>query len=317
MRLIIKKGIFIFVALQLCVIAYLFTQLYRKINATKPKKINQSSEVKGLRTRIQTGNLKYFYELKGNQRIEDHKDWITEIPVYTTNGDGLNERFDYKIGAQDNTFRIVTLGDSFTFGALINTADNWTELLEDKLNSEFSCKNFKKIEVINLAMYGYDIEYAVERYRIRGQKYDPNLILWMLVDNKRILEKLLPLKDSCVKKSGGKLDDEGLNYKCWARSLEQYMDELGEKKISEILTEKFSGIFKYYDKDLVAIDLDGGHYQILRNITQTKKPYVYNIDFWNKKDLELPDGHPNKQGHKYFADNIYDYLLNNKIIPCD
>ena len=53
-----------------------------------------------------------------------------------------------------DTFRIITLGDSFTFGMYINTKDNWTELLEDKLNSDMGCKNISMFEVINLGVGG-------------------------------------------------------------------------------------------------------------------------------------------------------------------
>ena len=76
----------------------------------------------------------------------------------------------------------MTLGDSFTFGVYVNTEDNWTELLEDKLNSiKNICPNTDHFEVINLGVGGYDIEYAAKRYINRGKVYNPNIILLLLV----------------------------------------------------------------------------------------------------------------------------------------
>ena len=99
--------------------------------------------------------------------------------VYNINSDTFNERFDYEINKDDKTFRIITLGDSFTFGYIVDTKNNWTELLEDKLN-QLHCANFDKIEVINLGVVGYDIQYSVERFKLRGKKYNPDLVLWLL-----------------------------------------------------------------------------------------------------------------------------------------
>ena len=63
----------------------------------------------------------------------------------------------------------------------VNTKDNWSKKLEDILNKNLSkCNKINKFEVINLGEYGYDIQYSVERYKIRRQKYKPHLILWFL-----------------------------------------------------------------------------------------------------------------------------------------
>jgi len=77
--------------------------------------------------------LKYFYEPKSNTK-EKATRWAPEWTIpstfktdgiyYTINSDSLNERFNYSIEKPKNTYRIITLGDSFTFGVFVNTKDN-------------------------------------------------------------------------------------------------------------------------------------------------------------------------------------------------
>ena len=105
----------------------------------------------------------YYYELKPNIEEVDNKDWLPYEARYSYNGDGLNERFDYSTEKPADTFRIITLGDSFTYGHYVNTKDNWTERLEDMLNAPISdFPEIKKFEVINLGMPAFDIPYIVQ-----------------------------------------------------------------------------------------------------------------------------------------------------------
>ena len=136
---------------------------------------NQSSEA----------DLKYFYE-PGPDKIIDNKPlWLSPDYSYaiTINSDSLNERFNYPVEKNPDVFRVVAMGDSFTYGLYVSTEDNYPERLEKMLNDRFICESDKKFEVINLGYGGYDIEYSVERFRVRGQKYDPDLVLWLIKDD--------------------------------------------------------------------------------------------------------------------------------------
>src|SRR3989344_2460167 len=63
-----------------------------------------------------TGKLLYFYEPKPNS-IDKPNEWVSFGPWEATiNADALNERYDYDIHKPENVFRIITLGDSFTYG---------------------------------------------------------------------------------------------------------------------------------------------------------------------------------------------------------
>src|SRR3989344_5113095 len=64
--------------------------------------------------------LKYFYEPKSNSVTTD-AEWVNlyKDGEYKTNTDGLRERFDYPVSSNDKTFRIITLGDSFTWSLFV------------------------------------------------------------------------------------------------------------------------------------------------------------------------------------------------------
>ena len=122
--------------------------------------------------------FKYYYELQPNTKYTDEPGWLDYKVTYIHNADGLNERFDYTVEKPENTFRIITLGDSFTFGQFVNTKDNWPEQLEDMLNQNLTTDEIKKFEVINLGMSGFDVPYLIKRYKDIGAKYNPDLIIW-------------------------------------------------------------------------------------------------------------------------------------------
>ncbi len=147
-------------------------------------------------------DLQAFKEYKPNLYIEDSPDWLSDGVVYKINSDSLNERFDYDVEKKTEVFRIITLGDSFTFGLYVNTGDNWTEILEDKLNKEIKNNKISKFEVINLGMPGYDVQYIVRKYKIRGLKYNPDLILWFEngIGPFRFRELMVPIIADCENK---------------------------------------------------------------------------------------------------------------------
>ncbi len=103
--------------------------------------------------------------------------------VQTINSDGLNERFEYSVTKSEDVFRILTLGDSFTEGLWVDTPNNYPERLEELLNKNSKCLTQTTYEVINLGVMGYDVAYSAKRYLTRGQKYEPDLILWLVKED--------------------------------------------------------------------------------------------------------------------------------------
>lgn len=271
--------------------------------------------------------LKYFFEPKANS-IQHPLDWLPFKADSTINLDSLNAMQEYSIQKLPYTFRIITLGDSFTFGVNVDTQYNWPSQLEKLLNEKLKCQNIQNFEIINLGVGGYDFEYAVERYRLRGIKYNPDLVLWLMTDFDRIYEKLIPLNDKYFKefKQSGELSElvkQGKPYEAFALAKEQVKKEFGEENVYKYQKKAIRKINDYYNGELVLIPL--------QNVGQKNKSLLYEFaqirnktvifdklsDIYSIKNATLSDSHPSEIGHQIIAQDIFNYLNNNTLIPCN
>lgn len=276
-------------------------------------------------------NLAHFYEPKPNSLTEfESVSFKDNFGKATINSDALNERFDYQIKKDSDTFRIITLGDSYTFGWYVNTAENYPEQLEDKLNSSLKCANIKKFEVINLGVGGYDIEYAVHRFEIRGKKYDPDLVLWLLKndDFEQIIDyvkfqgdqnyiKISEQKKLDYYKSLGIKGDPG-----WYDAEQELLNKVGLSTIVKYQKGKLYSISDYFNKKLVVfspLERSLNYQNLLLKFSQERpQTFFYNSIPWvNPPEEAFPDGHPTVEGYTKIADNLFNFLVANKIIPCN
>lgn len=138
-------------------------------------------------TKVDVPNAKFYYEPIQGVYLHQ-KPWQDSVTKITINSDTLNERFDYEIKKEKNTIRLLSLGDSFTYGDNVNTTENWSEQLEDTLKEQ--CSNEFKFEVINLGVGGYDLEYGLIRFITRGAKYNPDMVIWTITDPLRLNEQI-------------------------------------------------------------------------------------------------------------------------------
>jgi len=256
---------------------------------------------------------KHYYEpMPGLKYYED-----------TFSSDSLNDA-EYKTGKEPGIFRIITLGDSFTFGAAVVRFDNYPENLERMLNVNLSCGEIRQFEVINLGVYGYDLNYSLERYRKRGAKYNPDLVIWLLNDwnFNKYNEYYIP-RDREIRSQLNITDDEdprtlGIIRTASSEIREKFGKDFFEKNAKNVLTQM--------------IELTEGRLIIitLQSLPENFKKIVMNMSTGNKfrlkndliipsdKNLWIPkDWHPNSQGYKYIADNIFKYLLEKDLLKCD
>ena len=73
-----------------------------------------------------------------------------------------------------NTFRILCLGDSFTFGQGVGNREAWPYLLEKELKKKFRKRD---IQVVNAGVPGYGTDEELEVLRLRGPEYRPDLVV--------------------------------------------------------------------------------------------------------------------------------------------
>lgn len=266
-----------------------------------------------------SGNLRYFYEPKRNTVIKDKKKNFPYVGEYTINDDSLNSLRNYSVEKPTNVYRIITLGDSYTYGLYIDTKDNWPSLLESKLNSPFCTEKF---EVINLGVEGYDSRYTVERFRKRGIKYNPDLVIWLHVDLLRVRDLLPPLIKKYLKHNelrAANTYESSVN--AWANASEELRNTYGDQGLLEYNKAAIESIPKFGGR-LLTIPMTAmvrdNEKEMLRDISKERN-WIYSDILKDLRKVDAffeEDMHPNKKGHEIIANDIFDYLKKSKLINC-
>lgn len=277
---------------------------------------------------IENSKFPHFFEPKPNFHIVDTTAWLPHNVTYTINADSLNERMDYSMIKADHTFRIVTLGDSFTYGLFVNTSDNYSEQLEVALNAR-TCANVEHFDVINLGVPSYDIGYSMERFRMRGEKYAPDMVIWFmnqfsmnfLADHKIQLEnkymKETTVEEIRARESVGEFFYPGVR---------AYRDMVAQVPMGEIIGKEASYLTDFsslYEGPLIIVTNNWHMWHPLARLAIVKYA-MFRPSTWLFLSLPsldnagglLRDGHPNEYGHNIIASSIRGYLLDHELLPC-
>jgi len=276
-----------------------------------------------------SSTFKYYYEPKPGQRIGPNTPFGASYTAhYSVNFDSLYSLTNYQVNKPEKTFRIVTLGNSFTAGLYVNTGRDWPSDLEHLLTESLKCTNINKFEVINLGVEGYDAAYEAERFKIRGEKYNPDLVLWFHTEFKKITELTMPIYFANLVKARHtrELAQQFKNknyYVEWDSGKEQVANELGDVKIFKYQIGQITKMGVLYKGkigfvlDPVSISNDAK--SALKTLV-AKRGNAFIIDslrnFYKEDGVFPRDPHPNEKGDKMIAEDIYKYLVDNKIVSC-
>ena len=279
-------------------------------------KINQADVIAA------AGSFLYMYEPApstvgfGNNQPS----WLAKIPDNTINKDSLNERYDYVLEKPSSAYRIITLGDSHTFGVYVENSENYSEVLEDMLNERLACTNIKKFEVLNLGVPGYDVQYMVERFNIRGAKYDPDLVTLLLQDRQfeQDRERLKPL---LARASEGKnVADTEVWTEVWTSAAAALSQETAKEDIEAYELSALPRLATMHNGSILMIPF--GLSDKLRTAVASFASKAGDAhmtdpvpDLWAACG-SLPDGHPNPVGHRIIAELLFDYLTQTNLIDC-
>ena len=92
-----------------------------------------------------------------------HRDFNVEV---RTNSDGLRDE-EYSTQKNDDTIRVVSLGDSFTWGWGVENDEVYMQVAEDSLDG---------FEIINMGQNGYGTGQELLLYKRLGHAFSPDLV---------------------------------------------------------------------------------------------------------------------------------------------
>lgn len=326
------KKIIPVITLQVILILYLTLRIYEKTKILGTVSVTPLNKVQ--LTTNTNSKLQYYFEPMANTIASETAQlkWMDPNVKYTINSDTLNETHDYQVEKPEGTYRIVALGDSFTFGLFVNTYQNWTTVLENELNSK--CTPEGSFEVLNLGVSGNDIQYGVERFRTRGTKYSPDLVIWLLkrddyTDINELMRKNEELYTQEMKNDGEytALLDQGVPNPVLAKMIDdmtRIRKDLGQEKMFSLQTSYFQEIYSLLRGKflIVFIPFEMSPYQqYFKRIAEDRSDTYY---------LELPNtnndarytfspynSHPSIEGHRMIADKIFEYLNQQNLVVCN
>jgi len=316
------------VVIESVVVMYLVVKTYQKIQDMffSPKYVVRLSKEQYPFT--SSSIFPHFYEPKPNSIVHDHPEWLGYNVSYSINSDSLNERMEYQVVKPSDTFRIIMLGNSFTFGLFVNTNENYSELLEMSLQNH-TCLPYKAFDVINLGVPGYDIGYSAERYRLRGQKYHPDLVVWFVNPStfETLSDRMIELEGQYLQKLSReeiqRHEKAGEYYFVGRRAWDQLVSELSPEERITKQVKYFADFSAYYTGPLLIVANQWSDWPkyarlAMRNAVLLRpQTWVYEeLPSLSQVGALLPDKHPNVKGHKLIALGIYAYLLENHLLPC-
>jgi hypothetical protein len=103
-------------------------------------------------------------------------DSVSRRVEYTHNSKGLRDE-EYPYQKPEGTYRILVLGDSFTYGDGVQRSEAFPEMLESLL------KEHGSFEVINTGVTGYGLTQETLYYETEGYKYEPDLVMLVFYHN--------------------------------------------------------------------------------------------------------------------------------------
>jgi lysophospholipase L1-like esterase len=93
--------------------------------------------------------------------------------VTTINSLGMR---DHEIGPKRaGEFRILAIGDSFTYGHGVQLEESWPKVLERRLSADVP--DDRTVSVLNAGQPGYGLDQVFESFRVRRLDLEPDLVL--------------------------------------------------------------------------------------------------------------------------------------------
>lgn len=243
---------------------------------------------------------------------------------YKINSDGFRDE-EYSVTKPNNTFRIVVLGDSYTFGLGMQLNETLPKQLEIKLNEDTKMN----YEVLNFGVPSFNTKEEVEMLKGIGLKYQPDSVIVAFMDNdvydneynKEVYynlseeyknRKLKPKQAQTEKLIWAEVD------KRWNQRLKSMPFEETWKIVKDPLDE-LSVLAEKNNFEVMIFLYQGGsvYEERLKEICSEKNWYYVkfkkNIDI-DDKDLSLSNYHPTPLMNRIASENIFNAILSYNLV---
>lgn len=277
---------------------------------------------------------------------------VSDVPRYDYLPENSYRARDYYYGPQKapGVFRIVVIGDSFTFGGKMHFDDSFAKRLERMLN--LNTKQ-RKVEVLNWGISGYSTLHEVELVKDAVSQFNPDLIVVQITLNDAEVQPFRVTHKYQNKR--GKVILSNPIFKYWT-SLGYLVKRIYYTTLNrEYVTyhaaafenpaswNVFSGAFQQIRQQTSSrsIPLLAVLFPMMSHPFDDRYPFhaVHKkigdemaaqgisfvdlfADFEGRDPVRLQvepgsDAHPNEIAHRLAADRIYTTLLNLKLLPKD
>ncbi|MBX9656174.1 SGNH/GDSL hydrolase family protein [bacterium] len=257
--------------------------------------------------------------LSGIKHLEETKQHDRFFVEYGMNKWGYRDH-DWTLECPSDTIRIASIGDSFTFGQGVRSADVFSHVLERKLNSE-ATNGSTKFEVLNFGMMGYSTSEELEILQVDAAKFSPRIVVVTMCSNDSIsLKREAELK---------KVHDQQTDYARFNELLSKTIKEEGFKGCVDLLLQ-MNAFCKSKNMRLVVGIFDVSEGWEWENLVAEVLPAMkqHGIPAFDvKSDLEAAgyfatpgivhdptDFHPNEHAHAVYAKKLYN-VIEKEILP--
>ena len=277
---------------------------------------------------------------------------VSDIPRYDYLPEGAYQARDYYYPPEKapGVFRIIAVGDSFTFGGKMHFDDSFSKRLERMLNLN---EHQRKVEVLNWGISGYSTVQEAELVQQAMERYNPDLIIVQITLNDAELQPYRVTHKYQNERGKVVLSNPILKY--W-KSLGYFVRRIYYTKLNQEYITYHTASFENPD----SWNLFAGAFRRIHNLTAQRSvpllavlfpmmshPFNENYpfhavhkkiskemgaqkiafvdllpDFKDKNPVRMQvepgsDPHPNEIAHRMAADRIYTTLLKLEWLPED
>jgi len=274
----------------------------------------------------------------GGYALNPNANGLSANNPYSINSLGFRD-YEYALEKPEGVFRIIAIGDSYTFGKGIALEYTYPKLLEKKLRGLG-----KRIEVLNFGVYGYN---TVQEYWMIKEKailFHPDMIIILYTLNDPA--PAITLKESKQNKFKLFLTEHIYTYRLVAKAYSIYKLNDSERidrydymlhnesfegwkntvvafrQISDLSKENNITTLMFIQPELYSLDnypFVDLHYQV-KHSAEVEGLHTFDLLPYfkgkNEKSLwinRFEDRHPNEKGHEIIASGIFDILKEEKI----